>query len=142
MKGDILPDSSHITRLCNFAQLRADGWPASTAFLPRPGETFLSVNWLEKLSLSSRGEEVSEVLRVLRTKRSVGTQAKLALLNVGRSRAAVQAGTLERLLLQYLHEPETQPDDPSHSGIYNVPLDSITVGELLARSVETLYPTR
>jgi len=142
MKGDVLPDSDHVTRLCGYAQLGADGRPEATAFLPRSGETFLSVNWLEQLKLNSRYEEVSEVLRVLRTKRSIGTQAKLALLNVGYSRAAVAAGTFDQLIIHYLHEPEIQPPDSSHSGIYNIPEYDNTAAELLAMSVEALYPTR
>jgi hypothetical protein len=142
MKGDVLPEASHVTRLCSYRQLNPNGLPDSSAFLHRPSEVFLSVNWLECLALKNRAEEVAEVLRVLRTKRSIGTLAQLALLHVGRSSTAVWAGTMPRFLIQYLHEPEIQPADPSHSGIYNIPRDDNTVAELLALSVETLYPTR
>lgn len=54
----------------------------------------------------------------------------------------VLANTKARLTIQYRHEPETQPDDPSHSGNYNIPHDDNTAAELLALSVEALYPTR
>lgn len=142
MKGDALPDTDHVARLCGYAQLGEHGLPESTAFMPRSGEAFVSVNWLEQLSLNNRDDAVCEVFRVLRTKRSVGRQAKLALLNVGRSRAAVAAGTFNQLAIYYLHEPEMQPPDPSHSGIYNIPENDNTAAELLALSVEALYPTR
>ena len=84
MKDDPLPDSDNVTRLCGLAQLNEAGHPTATAFMPRPGESFLSVNWLEYLQLPNRSEEIIEVLRVLGTKRKVPAQAKLALLNVGR----------------------------------------------------------
>ncbi|MYM33094.1 hypothetical protein GTP44_00415 [Duganella sp. FT50W] len=142
MKGDILPDDADVTRLCTHQQLDANGWPKATAFLPRPTGAFVSVNWLEALRLSSRSVEVTEILRVLRSKRSVGQLAKLALLHVGRCRAMVTANTKPGLTIQYRHEPETQPDDPSHSGIDNIPHDDNTAAELLALSVEALYPSR
>lgn len=142
MKGDILPDDAHVTRLCTHQQQDATGWPKATAFLPRPGECFVSVNWLEHLQLGSRSDEIAEVLRVLRTKRNVGKLAKLALLSVGPSRKLVLEQTNPRLTIEYHHEPENQPDDPSHSGIYNIPEDDTTAAELLALSVDALFPTR
>lgn len=142
MKGDLLPDDAHVTRLCTHQQLDASGWPKATAFLPRPAESFVSLNWLEQLHLSNRSDEITEILRVLRTKRSVGTRSQLALLHVGRSRAMVLANTKPKLNIQYRHEPEAQPDDPSHSGIYNLMHDDNTAAELLALSVEALYPSR
>jgi hypothetical protein len=142
MNGDQLPDDAHVTRLCTHQQLDATGWPKATAFLPRPAESFVSVNWLEQLRLVSRSDEIAEILRVLRTKRSVGQQSKLALLHVGRSCAMVLTHTKPRLAIEYRHEPEMQPDDPSHSGIYNLMPDDNTAAELLALSVEALYPSR
>lgn len=145
MNGNVLPDADHVTRLCGFAQLSEDGVPEGSAFVLKPGELFLSVNWIESLGLGSRLEQIAEVLRVLGTKRKVGATAKLALLNIGQSRVAVREGTTDRLEISFIHEPETKPPaDPSHSGIYNLPLgdSDITAAELLALSVEEIFPTR
>lgn len=145
MKGDIVPDTDHVTRLCGGAQINEDGLPEATAFLLRVGEEFLSVNWLEHLSLANRDEEIAEVLRVLGTKRKVGATAKLALLNVGAARIAVREGTDNALEITCLHEPENEPPiDASHSGFYNLPLPDveITAAERLVSAISKLYDTR
>lgn len=145
MNGDVLPDADHVTRLCGFTQLNEDGIPEGSAFVLKPGETFLSVNWIESLGLGARPEQIAEVLRVLGTKRKVGATAKLGLLNVGRSRVAVREGTTDRLEVSFVHEPENKtPIDSSHSGIYDLPLSDgdITAAEQLALSVSELFPTR
>lgn len=54
MKGDTVPDEHHITRLCGGSHVREDGTIAATAFKPRQGEAYLSVNWLEMLGLADR----------------------------------------------------------------------------------------
>ena len=142
MRGDPLPDSAHVTRLCGLAQLNEAGHPEASAFILKHGEQYLSVNWLEHLGLPDRKAEIIEVLRVLATKRTVPAQAKLALLNVGRARRTVRQKTVDQLEIAFLHEPEDHPSDPSHSGIYHLPPHDNTAAELLAMSVEQLYPTR
>jgi hypothetical protein len=105
----------------------------------------LSVNWLENLAPLDRPEQVAEVLRVLSTKRSVKASAKLALMNVGAARAKVQAGTDTGREIHFLHEPEEGPhEDPSHSGIYNLPFSDtdIAAAELLALSITEIFPAR
>jgi hypothetical protein len=48
----------------------------ATAFKPRPGEPYLSVNWLELLALPSRNAEIAELRRVLAAKRAIGSMAR------------------------------------------------------------------
>ena len=83
MKGDVVPDDHHIARLCGGSHIREDGTIAATAFKPRPGEAYLSVNWLEFLGLADRAAQLDEVRHVLASKRGVGASARLAVLNVG-----------------------------------------------------------
>lgn len=145
MKGDMLPDTDHVTRLCGGAQLNEDGRPEGYAFLLKPGESFLSVNWVECLGLDNREQQIAEVLRVLSTKRKVGSTARLALLNIGNSKSAVREGTTDGLNIRYVHEPDTDtPIDPSHSGIYDLPISEgdITAAAQLAKSVSELFLTR
>ncbi len=146
MKGEIIPDAHHVSRLCGGSHIREDGTISATAFRLRPGESYLSVNWLEQLGLASRQAEVSEIWRVLATKRKIGASARLAVLNVGSAREIVTGLTDEPRRLSFRHEPEAPPDaadDPSHSGIHGIREDDNLVAELLARSVlESHAPQR
>jgi hypothetical protein len=109
MKGDVVPDEHHVTRLCGGSHIREDGTIAATAFKPRAGEVYLSVNWLELLAISGRPAEIDEICRVLGTKRRIGTTARLAVLNVGQARATVRINGISDVVLSVLHDPETDP---------------------------------
>lgn len=145
MKGEIVPDEDHVTRLCGGSHVREDGSIAATAFKLRPGEAYLSVNWLEVLGLPTRQAATEEVRRVLATKRTVGSTARLAMLNVGRSRDVARQGGIAQVNLVFRHEPEIDPGRPrdvSHTGLYGVPTDDNTIPELLAASVLEIIPAR
>lgn len=145
MKGDIVPDAHHVTRLCGGSHIREDGTIAATAFKPRPGEAYLSVNWLESLGLLSRDAGLTEVRRVLATKRKVGAAARLALLNVGQAREIVRRESAAHAEISVRHEPETEPGQPadaSHSGIYGVPEDDIAIPELLVSAIHGVARAR
>lgn len=145
MKGDVVPNADHVSRLCGGSHVREDGSIAATAFKPRPGEPYLSVNWLEFLELRDRAAELAEVRRVLASKRAVGSTARLGLLNVGEAMAIVRTHMPLVQSLSVRHEPELVaglPQDPSHSGIYGVPEDDNTVSELLAQVVHEVHPAR
>src|SRR5947207_13717921 len=76
-------DTHHVTRLCGGSHVREDGTIAATAFKLKPGESYLSVNWLEFLALPNRALELAEVRRVLASKRKIGRASRLAVMNVG-----------------------------------------------------------
>lgn len=145
MTGDAVPDAHHVSRLCGGSHTREDGTVAATAFKPRPGEAYLSVNWLECLSLPDRTAEIAELRRVLGAKRRIGGSAKLAILNVGETCAVVRQQSQGRGAISVRHEPEIEPgqaQDPSHSGIYGVPEDDNTIPELLANAIRESHPAR
>ena len=145
MKGVIVPDAHHVTRLCGGSHVREDGTIAATAFKPRPGEAYLSVNWLESLGLPSRDAELTEVRRVLATKRKVGASARLVVLNVGQTRDIVRRESAARAEISVRHEPETEPGQPadaSHSGIFGVPQDDIAIPELLVTAIQSVVSAR
>jgi hypothetical protein len=145
MKGDIIPDAHHVSRLCGGSHIREDGTISATAFKPRSGETYISVNWLEFLSLPDRGAELAELRRVLSTKRKIGGTAKFATLNAGEIAAAVREQTRNRIAISVRHEPEAdpgRPQDPSHAGIYGVPEDDNIVVELIAQSIREIHSAR
>lgn len=145
MKGDIVPDADHVTRLCGGSHIREDGTIAATAYKPRPGETYLSVNWLEFFADKDREAALAEVRRALAAKRTIGSTSRLAISNVGGLRDFVRQESAARTELTVRHEPENDPDrlyDPSHSGIYGIPEDDMAVPELIASNVASVVPAR
>ncbi|TSD69987.1 hypothetical protein FFI39_002530 [Janthinobacterium sp. KBS0711] len=142
MSDGPVPDSDYIVRLCKGTQV-AEGEPQATAFMLRGGESALSVNWLEKLALPTRDEEIAEVQRLFSTF-TIRATHRLAVLNVGEGRAAVATGTADQRDIPILHAPIEAPPDPSHSEIYNLPLteDDMTAAEKLASVVCEIYPAK
>ena len=147
MKGDNIPDTDHVARLCKGSHLDDAGMPTAAAFMLRSTEgsteIYLSVNWLEHLNLHDRGSEITEIRRIMSIKRkSIGATTILAVLNVGAARDKVREGTADRRAIDFLHEPEELQDsparvsDPSHSGIYNLPVDDHSAAEQLALAVQ------
>lgn len=130
-----VPDSDHIARLCGGSHVREDGTIAPTAFKPHPGESYLSVNWLECLDPSDRTKQLRVLRQVLAAKRKIGASARLALMRVGNIRETVRRGIGVDLSVE--HEPEEA--DPSHSGIYGVVEDEMVVPDLLASAVDEVY---
>ncbi|MCI0558233.1 MAG: hypothetical protein MN733_07035 [Nitrososphaera sp.] len=140
MKGDPIADSEHISRYCGGSQVNEDGTINGVAFRVRLGDEFLSVNWLEFLHLSNRDAEIQEIRRVLNSKLHFGAAARIALLNVRELLQYVSTESPDRRNLQVRHEPE--PDDPSHSGIFNLATDDDLIADLIAQVVQETYPAR
>lgn len=140
MQGDPLPDSDHITRYCGASQINEDGTISGAAFRSREGESYLSVNWLEFLELANREAEISEIRRVLSLKLGIGTKAKIGVLNVGELRRYIFAESPDGRDLQVRHQPE--PDDPSHSGVFNVEMDDDLIADLITEIVQESYPAK
>lgn len=140
MKGDVIPDPDHVARHCK-TTTAPDGEIQATAFMLREGEQSLSVNWLEELRCSDRASEVRALQDLYARKMTrVGAGARIAILNVGTLRTKVASESSDRRLLRVLHDPE--PDDSSHSGIYEIPYDDDLVAELIAQVVLENHPAR
>lgn len=142
MKGDILADTDNVARLCGGSHIDPDtGAPGPGAFMPREGEVYLSVNWLEYFDQLNHEERLREIKQALASKRTVGRMALLALLNVGGTTRHVGQDPL----LAFTHEPIDDPEfppDPSHSGINNFQGFEILVAEKLSQAVYEQYPAR
>jgi hypothetical protein len=139
MKGDKIPDQNHIARYCR-SKHTSDGQIQASAFMLRSGEESLSVNCLELLNCSSRENEVVQIRRIYEAKLSVGARAKIAILNVGEVRNHVLNESLDRRNLAVLHDPH--PQDPSHSGVYNLREDDELIAELILETVRETYSAR
>ena len=127
-----LSHSDHIARYCRPRDIRSDGRPLRDAFLLRPGELYLSTNWLEYFHNSERQSQIAGVHRALADKGfHVRASASFAVLNVGVT--IVVCKNALNLDIQILTLGE--PHDPSHTGIYGCPPENTDAATLLAKSV-------
>ena len=106
----------------------------------RSSDEHLSVNWLEELNRPDRASQIRDLQELYARKLRVRAAARIAILNVGPVRAKVEQETPNRRLLRVLHDPEA--DDPSHSGIYDIPYDDEIVAELIALVVLEKHSAR
>lgn len=139
MKGEPIPDSDHVARYCKASTVE-HGEISATAFMLRETDEYLSVNWLEELRRSDRASQIRNLQELYASKLRVGTAAQIAILNVGIVRTKVERDSSDRRVLRVLHDPE--PDDPSHSGIYDIPYDDEIVAELIAQVLLEHHPAR
>ena len=141
MKGQAVPDSDHVARYCRPSTMQ-NGEISPTAFMVRETEQYLSVNWLEQLKRSDRASQISGLQKLyLKKFNRVSASARIAILNVGTLRSKVADESPDRRLLRVVHEPE-EPDDPSHSGIYEIHHDDEIIAELIAQTVMETHPAR
>ena len=88
--SDDIPDTDVVVRHCSSGQTR-NRRVLPKAFYLREGETYTSVNGLEKAYRAYGGPSVIESVRIaLRRKRSLGTKDILAELNVGDAKRVVR----------------------------------------------------
>jgi len=133
-----IPPTDHISRLC-YGKSIDDGNILGAAFLPRPGDDYLSVNWLEYLRCPDQLSQVAEVRRRYANKfRSIKKKDRIAILNVEATCLKVQNETDDNRCLRATHEPE--PEDDSHSGLWEFSYDDIIIGELILQSVTNDFP--
>lgn len=139
MRGDKIPDTDHIVRFCKPMQA-PEGQIQATAFMLRPVDKYLSVNWLEYLNCSNRDHEINEIRNVYSEKLNVGARAKIAVLNVGEIRKKVLTESPDGRNLEVLYDPLI--NDLSHSGIYNLKQDDELIAELILETVRDSYSAR
>ncbi|MCK4618544.1 MAG: hypothetical protein KAT52_01225 [Desulfobacterales bacterium] len=140
MKGDPVPNQDHISRYCSAIHCKENGQVTGTAFRPRQADEYLSVNWLEFFHLADQQDEIQEVRKVLSSKLTLGAKAKIAVLNVGEIINYVHTQSPDARNLKVLYEPEE--DDPSHSGIHGFRYDDHLIADLIAETVQKIYPAR
>jgi hypothetical protein len=135
-----IPDSEHLARYCGGAQIDEDGNPNGVAFRPRPGEDYLSVNWLEYISPCCRQAQLTGLREVLSRKLRIGATARIAVANCGNLRQHVESVSVDSRRLYFLHHPE--PDDPSHAGVHNIVSEDHLVADLMAEACLEVFPAR
>ena len=133
MKGDPLPLHDHVSRYCGGTHIAENGRPLPTAFRHRPTDESLSVNWLESLQQNDRESQIREVRQ--RLDLVLGATAKIAVLNVGETCEYIERAGFR---IEVLHDPRA--NDFSHSGIFGILQDELTISLLIAEKILEVYP--
>ena len=135
-----LEPAHHVARYCRPRYIREDGTLAPSAFRIRPGEEFLSANWLEYFHDSERSDQISGVRQALAGKGfRVSGGGSFAVLNVADSTAVTRDNL--NIAIQFIVLGETH--DPSHAGIFGYTAEnSAVIAVMLAQSVNPneIYP--
>jgi hypothetical protein len=138
MRGDRIPDEDHVARYCGPKHI-ADGKVDASAFRLRPNEEYVSVNWLEFLNCLDRESELTELRRIYSAKPlKLSNKGRMAILNVGKVCEKVCRESPDKRNLDVLHNPG--PNDPSHSGIYNLRQDDVWIAELIRQAIQETHP--
>lgn len=135
MRGDPLPDTDHVARYCKPTTI-VGGQPTGAAFMLRPIDSFLSVNWLEHFGDIGQDGQISEIREHISL--GLAPSGLFAVLDVGETIAYVYTNSVN-ITLSILHEPEQ--DDLSHSGIHGYGYEDDMVADLISEQVRGLYPT-
>ena len=129
MTNPSLPDEDHVSRYCKPSTVE-HGMPMSAAFMPRPSEEYLSVNWLEYFGKPTLDSAIDKVRAVFSEKGyRVARNGRFAALNVGAVKGAVPTDI--GITLSINHIPFD--DDQSHVGILGYTSNDLAVAvELVA----------
>jgi hypothetical protein len=147
MPGSPIGDVDHVLRYVRPKHVDA-GVVNGAGFLRRPEEDASSVNWMEHFP----GPPLNQVAEIKARKRiSYAKTGVLARVNVGETKAYVQANDPLRTLLTFEHDPldpddaKNAPADWSHALIRGIPIvdtpEAELVKDLMADCVLETYPT-
>lgn len=138
----LIREDDSVARVVTASHIDEDGCVKATAFLLRPGEPGLSVNWLEWYGRPASDANLKSILACIRSKpREVKKTHKFAILQVG------DIGKIESegRCLTVVSTPEKNKDgdtvDPSHAevmGLPPAPDTEMLAAELLAQCVDRL----
>lgn len=140
MNGGPIPRQDHISRYASAMKCTEEGEVTGVAFMLRKdrNEKYLSVNWLEFFNLCDRNAEIDAVRKALRIK--PGANAKIAVMNVGKTVEYIKANSPDSRLLSVVHQPNK--DNPSHCGIFGLVFDDHLIADLIAETVQETHPAR
>ncbi len=131
MKDDPLPDDGHVARSCTPSRVE-DELPLPAAFERKADEEYLSVNWLQYWGQTvPREVALARVRKGLSTRLTLRPNGRLALLNVGAAKNAIDewidGGS------SITHQPK--PGNESHSGVFGFSATDFEVATALANLV-------
>ena len=134
-----LPDDDHLSRYCKPSAVARDGLPMAAAFELRPGEEYLSVNWLEYFGAPGLDAAIEAVRNAFRAKGfGLRPNGRFAVLKVGTIKSAISGAVAGTARVEHL----PIDDDESHSGVFEYTADDLAVAvairELVSR--ENMHP--
>lgn len=130
-KGMNLPDQDHVIRHVSWSKLRKDGDDNILGFLPhafllRPDEESLSVNWLEIYD-GNHNAKINKTVVELRATKNIGQKSAFAIGVVGNIKETCKKNNSP---VKIVYAPT--PNIPSHSEIRHLPKDDLALLEALA----------
>ena len=135
MKDEPIPDRDHVSRYCSPARVE-NGLPLAAAFELRPGEQFLSVNWLEYWEQPTIPDALDRIREEFPLRlREAG---RFAVLNVSDAKFAVERVTQRPSAIT--HQPSAAM--ASHAGVFGFTTSDFEVAvelAMLAHS-ENVFP--
>ena len=145
MSGSQIPLDNHVIRYVRPTDVD-EGEVSGGAFMLRPSEASLSVNWKERLP-GSHGEQLAALRKLIPLQ--LARNGRFATLNVGQTKHFLRSN---HHFIDICSEPldgtEAHPPDPSHAGITGLPAyenhsEAVFVGDLVAQCVRApLDPAR
>lgn len=147
-KGDVIPDEHHVLRHVPGSKIEQDGRVNGAAFVRRPNEEGLSVEWRERAG-DTPAAQVQAIRAVIR--RNMRPSHRLAEVPVGVTRTYVREGGAAfgmAVALRFEHEPLAAEgswlEDAFHSEIFGTPehehLQATAIGDLIAECVSQKHP--
>ena len=137
MSGQVIPDSNHVSRYCKPSVVE-NNLPIVGAFLPRPNEEYLSVNWLEYLATRDLDGAIKEVrARFQGRGYRLRLSGRFVILNVGYCK---ESATRIRRKVQFERRP--LEDDDSHAAVLGIREDDFALATEFTRLVgrRDVYP--
>lgn len=130
MRRLAIPASDHVSRYCKPSTIDND-LPIAAAFLPRPNEESLSVNWLEFLSKNDLTRSLQKVRSRFRSRSyQLRRNGRFVVANVGQCK---EAATHVQGQIEFRHLP--LPSDDSHAGIFGISEDDLALATEISRLV-------
>lgn len=134
--GPALPDADHVARYCKPSTFIDDELTLA-AFLLRPSESYLSVNWLESLNGADQAARLATLkVEIANAGYQVAKSGKYAILNVGTTRQMVHERSPDQRWIRVTQETAGFPF--YHAGIHDTATDEMLVAQAILDSIVTL----
>lgn len=144
--GDPLPNDDSIARYCGGSHCDDDHIDGAAFELRvESGEKELSVNWIEYFGLDDTPSAIQEIREIFERKRTVGSTAKFAVLNVQKVKTHVREKMKDNRVLRINYDPIEEPPelaDCSHSSIYGMEPDQKLIADLIAQVINEVHPAK
>ncbi len=115
--------------------------PTASAFMPKPEEDYLSVNWLEYFGKGNSTDAIEQVRKTFQSKNyQLKRGGRFAVLNISAAKKAALEADDCALCINHL----PVGDDPSHAGIFGYTSKDLAIAATLALLVtpQDVHPAK